>query len=146
MRHGLAAGVGVALLVVAGACQGAADAGAPPDLSRPPAVQSTMWSLAVHTNAIATLLANPPLAGEGLTQLKGRVDDVAKLAAGLGIDNDARRHPLVKKGLGDFQKRVTAAQAGLAQDPPNLASVDAMISSCRECHARGLPPKPQFTL
>lgn len=134
-----------ALLVAASACQDSASA-QPPDLSKPPVVQSTMWSLAVHTNGIATLLAQQTRSPEELVRVKQAVDDVAKLAAGLGVDPVAQRHPLVKKGLADFQARATAAQAGLAKDPPDLASVDAMVSSCRECHARGLPPKPQFTL
>jgi hypothetical protein len=134
-----------ALLVAASACQDRAAQGAP-DLSAPPSVRSTMWSLAVHTNLVAALLAQETRSPEELLRIKQAVDDVAKLAAGLAVDAEAKRHPLVKKGLADFQARAPAAQAGLAKDPPDLRSVDAMVSSCRECHARGLPPKPEFTL
>lgn len=105
-----------------------------------------MWSLAVHTNAIAELLAKESRTPEEFAQLRQAVDDVAKLAAGLALDPAAKRHPLVKKGLDPFQNSVTAAQAGLAKDPPDLSAVDAVAAACRACHAGGQPRKAPFSL
>ncbi|HJW74558.1 MAG TPA: hypothetical protein VJ787_02645 [Thermoleophilia bacterium] len=70
------------------------------------------------------------------------LDDVAKIAAGLEVDPKATKHLLVKGGLAELRRSITAARAGLAKDPPDLAPATALGVSCQSCHGQGKSAPP----
>ena len=117
----------------------------PPAPAAPlPPVRSAMWSMASKTNRMVEQLPKAALDPAALAEVKAIVDDVAKIAAGLEVDPQSKKHPLVKDGLAEFRRSITAAQAGLAKDPPDLASATALGVSCQNCHGQG-KSAPPFT-